>query len=124
MRILKLILASIFCLFLSFNLTAQNATQVTGIVTDVDGQPLPGVTVVEKGTSNGTITNIDGNYELKVYSNDPILTFSFIGYENQDVAINNRNVIDVVGEYFTRKRNHCFTDFPVHGVIFNGKNLI
>ncbi len=58
---------------------------VTGKVSDSKGNPLPGVTVIEKGTSNGTSTKADGTFSLSVKSNDVLLEFSFIGYKKQEV---------------------------------------
>jgi TonB-dependent starch-binding outer membrane protein SusC len=72
-------------------ITAQQT--VTGTVSDESG-PVPGVNVLERGTSNGTTTDFDGNYTLEV-GNNAVLIFSFIGYETQEVAVNNRNVVDV-----------------------------
>lgn len=74
---------------------AQNRT-VTGKVTSADdGTALPGVSVVEKGTSNGTATNADGTYTLSVPEN-AILVFSFVGMTTQEVSVANRSVVDVV----------------------------
>jgi TonB-linked SusC/RagA family outer membrane protein len=69
---------------------------VTGTVTDQDGQPVPGVTVMVQGTSNGTITDSNGNYELSSVSEDATLLFSFIGMESKEIIRDNRQVIDVV----------------------------
>src|SRR5690606_33705966 len=55
---------------------------------------LPGVNILRKGTSSGTVTDIDGNYRLSADANDT-LVFSFIGYENQEVPIGGRSQIDV-----------------------------
>lgn len=69
---------------------------VTGRVLDEKGQPLPGVTVVIKGTSTGTTTNVEGVYTLNIpEGGGNVLTFSFIGYAPQDVPINNRTTVDV-----------------------------
>lgn len=71
---------------------------VTGTVTDAnDGSSLPGVTVAVKGTTQGTVTNIDGVYELTT-TDDAVLVFSFIGMESQEVPVDGRTVIDVVLE--------------------------
>ncbi|UII23172.1 SusC/RagA family TonB-linked outer membrane protein [Fulvivirga ligni] len=68
---------------------------VSGKVTSaVDGEVLPGVSITIKGTSKGTITDFDGNYTIKV-DNEASLIFTFIGYMDQEVAINSRTVIDV-----------------------------
>ena len=64
---------------------AQNKT-VTGTVTDVSGSPLPGVNVVEKGTSNGTSTDFDGNYNISVAEN-ATLVFSSLGYATTEMSV-------------------------------------
>ncbi|GAB3780953.1 TonB-dependent receptor [Spirosoma horti] len=74
---------------------AEAAITVTGRVLDETGSPLPGVTVVLKGTTTGTTTSAEGVYTLSVPDGNATLTFSFIGYTTQDVAVNNRSTIDV-----------------------------
>ena len=70
--------------------------KISGTVTGSDdGMPLPGVSVVVKGTSVGVATNIDGKYEFNAPSESTMLEFSFIGYESQTVQIAGRSVIDV-----------------------------
>ncbi len=70
-------------------------TAVTGSVTDSkDGSTLPGVSVVVKGTTNGTVTDASGTYSIKV-SPEQTLQFSFIGYTPQDVAVGNQSIINV-----------------------------
>jgi TonB-dependent starch-binding outer membrane protein SusC len=79
--------------FASFALWAQERS-ISGKITDGDsGEAVPGVTVVIKGTSRGTITDFDGFYKLAVSDND-ILQVSFIGYQTQQVEIGARTVID------------------------------
>ncbi|WP_229312989.1 SusC/RagA family TonB-linked outer membrane protein [Larkinella terrae] len=69
---------------------------ITGRVLDEKGQPLPGVTVLLKGTTTGSTTNAEGMYTINVPEGaGSVLTFSFIGYASQDVAINNRSTVDV-----------------------------
>lgn len=66
---------------------------VRGIVTSAeDGKPLPGVAVVEKGTTNGTVTNADGSYELMLTTGNPVLILSGIGYQNQEVRVTSGNM--------------------------------
>nr|WKN37767.1 SusC/RagA family TonB-linked outer membrane protein [Tunicatimonas sp. TK19036] len=68
---------------------------VSGKVTDQEnGDALPGVNVVEKGTSNGTVTDIDGNYSVNVNEN-ATLVFSSIGYTTQEIPVNGRSTIDI-----------------------------
>lgn len=67
---------------------------VTGMVTDDYGEPLPGVNVVIKGTTNGTVTDVDGSYQLPK-SDDMILTYAFVGFESQEIEVGDRSTIDV-----------------------------
>ncbi len=67
---------------------------VTGTITDENGDPLPGATIQEKGTTNGTITGVDGKYSLDVPDNS-VLTISFVGFQTQEVQLNGRSVIDI-----------------------------
>ena len=79
---------------LSFNLSAQTIT-VTGNVMDSTGEPVIGASVIEKGnTSNGTVTDFDGNYSIKVPANATI-SFSYIGMKAQDVAVKGQSKINV-----------------------------
>lgn len=67
---------------------------VTGKVTDPDGNPLPGVNILIKGTITGTITDTDGNYRLEIEDPDAVLAFSFIGYTTQEISVEGRSLID------------------------------
>lgn len=69
---------------------------VKGTVMDENGESLPGVNVIEKGTTNGTATDADGKFSMNVQDANSVLVFSFIGYVSQEVAVNGRSVIDVV----------------------------
>jgi TonB-dependent starch-binding outer membrane protein SusC len=69
--------------------------QVTGVVRDDTGAPVPGVNVIEKGTTNGTATDIDGRYSLMINSDDATLVFSFIGYTTQELAVGGQTTLDV-----------------------------
>ncbi|MCW0481545.1 TonB-dependent receptor [Gaoshiqia sediminis] len=79
----------------SFDKTQQQQT-VSGTVTDAAGLPLPGVTVLVKGTTNGTITTFDGTYTLSGIPADATLQFSFVGMEPQEIAVSGRSQISVV----------------------------
>lgn len=68
---------------------------VSGNITDESDQPLPGATVLEKGTTNGTITDINGNYTLTISSPDAILVFSFVGYLKEEIPVNNQQQINI-----------------------------
>ncbi|WP_163710909.1 SusC/RagA family TonB-linked outer membrane protein [Mangrovibacterium lignilyticum] len=94
---MKKILVFLFCAIFGFHAYAQNLT-ITGQVTSKDdGQPLPGVTVVIQGTTNGTITNMDGYYKLEAPSNATLL-FSYIGMTPQTINIEGRTAIDAIME--------------------------
>lgn len=85
----------LLCFFFSISLYGQDRT-VRGQVLDGDtGTPLPGVNVRVEGTSTGTITNLDGQYNLQVPGDNATLAFSFIGYLTEKVTVGNRSTIDV-----------------------------
>ncbi|MFY0689731.1 MAG: TonB-dependent receptor [Cyclobacteriaceae bacterium] len=71
---------------------------VSGKVATPDGETLPGVTVLVKGTGSGTVTDLDGNFSIGV-GDDATLVFSFVGFQAQEVAVGARAVVDVVLEY-------------------------
>lgn len=74
----------------------QQQQTVTGSVTDENGEPLIGVSVVVKGSNgNGTITDMDGHYSLRLSGRNVTLVFSYIGYAPQEVAVSNRQRVDV-----------------------------
>lgn len=72
------------------------AQDVSGTVTDINGETVIGASVVVKGTSNGTVTDFDGNYLLSGIGADAVLEFSYVGYESQTIAVEGRQIIDVV----------------------------
>ena len=87
----------IMCLFLltvSLMVQAANPVKVTGRVTDTTGELMIGVTIQEKGTSNGTITDMNGTYNLTLTTKDPILVVSYIGYQTQEKKVNG-TVLDI-----------------------------
>ena len=90
----SLLLTVVLCALLPFTGLAQDR-QVTGKVTDENGIPLPGVNVQVKGTSNTTATSPEGFYSIKVSPGNSTLIFSSVGYEEQQVTINNRNEIGI-----------------------------
>ena len=73
----------------------QQAAVLTGRVTDRSGLPLPGVTIVVKGTTNGTISNNDGNYSITNIPPGATLVFSFVGMRTQEVVVGNQSTINV-----------------------------
>lgn len=75
---------------------AVSAQTITGVVTGADdGQPIPGVNIIEKGTNNGTITNLYGAYSLKVSGTGSVLVFSFVGYNPAEISVDGLTKIDV-----------------------------
>ncbi len=88
-----------FGAFLCFGLT--QAQEVSGTVSDASG-PLPGASVVVKGTTNGTQTDFDGNYTLIDIGEDAILEISYIGFMGQEVPVNGQTTIDVTLEEDTQ----------------------
>ncbi len=75
---------------------------VTGTVVDDAGMPLPGVSIIEKGTSNGTVTDVDGKFTINVASSESILMFSFIGMQSVEEPVGERRVIDLQMETDTQ----------------------
>lgn len=87
-----------FFMLMGFALQAQNV-QITGNITGADDESaLPGVSVVVKGTTIGTVTDYEGNYSLSVPANASTLIFSFVGMATQEVEIGNKSLINVVLE--------------------------
>ncbi|WP_321373089.1 TonB-dependent receptor [uncultured Draconibacterium sp.] len=77
---------------------AQQEKSVSGKISDKSGEPLPGVTVVVKGTTNGTITDFDGNYTITNVPDGATLQFSFVGMRLQEVAVGSQSVINITME--------------------------
>lgn len=91
---IKHLITVLVCALMSIGLSAQTIT-VTGVVTDYsDGYPLPFVTVMVKGTTNGTTTDVDGKYSITAPSNGT-LVFSYVGFEQQEISIASRTAINV-----------------------------
>jgi TonB-linked SusC/RagA family outer membrane protein len=91
-KLLKLMF--VFCLVSMQNMQGQ--TTVTGTVTDENsGIPLSGANIIVKGTTNGVSADFDGNYTITVSDEDATLVVSYIGYLNQEVAVNNRTTINI-----------------------------
>lgn len=81
-------------MMLSVNLFAQSF-RVSGKITDEAGQPVPGASVLEKGTTNGTVSDAEGSYNLSVAGENAVLVISFIGYKSIEINIGGRAVIDL-----------------------------
>lgn len=70
--------------------------QVNGTVTDKDELPIPGVNIIEKGTANGTQTDFDGKFTIEINEENPVLVFSYVGYETQEIPIEGETNLTVV----------------------------
>ncbi len=68
---------------------------VTGKITNAAGIPLPGVNIVEKGTTNGAVTDLNGNYSISVSDPNAVLVYSFVGYLSEEISINGQTAISV-----------------------------
>jgi TonB-linked SusC/RagA family outer membrane protein len=88
----------ILCILLAFVSVSAHAQDfiVTGTVKEADtGDPIPGANVVVKGTSNGTVTDLEGKYTLKIENQTIVLTYSFVGFITQEIEVGSQSVIDV-----------------------------
>jgi len=82
----------------SLSSVGQQMIKVTGRVLDSTGSPLPGVAIVVKGKTTGTITDVDGNYSLTNVPSDATLAYSFVGMKSVDIAVSGKSVINVTLE--------------------------
>lgn len=82
-------------LFFICNIVLAQTQSVSGTVTDSNGVPLPGASVIVKGTTNGTQSDFDGNYSLSNVPSEGTLVFSYLGYQTTEKLINNQTVINV-----------------------------
>lgn len=84
-----------FLLILPFGQTVFSQTAITGTVLDAKGSPLPGVSILIKGTNTGTSTDFDGNYSLNAKQGD-VLVFTYIGFVTQEIPVKEQRQINVV----------------------------
>jgi len=107
------------------DLMAQQVAKIyTGTVTDTKGEPLIGVSIVVKGTTTGTVSDINGKFSLQSISQNPTIAFSYIGYESKEISPKsseipqielretNKQLEDVVVVGYgtmRKKRPHCFS---------------
>ena len=84
----------IFIWVISVSVFAQTQN-ITGKITDSGGEPLPGVTIIIKGTTRGALTNFDGNYELPNVSGESILVFTYVGMTTQEIPIGKKTSVNV-----------------------------
>lgn len=92
---MKKILLLVFSLFFVFQVWAQERVVTGRVTSSEDGSALPGVNVVVKGTTTGSVTDADGKYSLSVPATGGSLVFSFIGLKTLDVPIGDRTIVDV-----------------------------
>ncbi|MDN5214111.1 TonB-dependent receptor [Fulvivirgaceae bacterium BMA12] len=86
----------LLALLVSSNAVFAQAVQISGQVKDEMGTIFPGVTILEKGTTNGAVTDLNGNFKLEVGSPDAVITCSYVGYHTQDISLAGRSTIDIV----------------------------
>ena len=94
-RLTSRLLVILFMMCIPLIGVAQNAFSVEGVVKDANGEPIIGASVVENGTQNGTVTDIEGAYKLKVNNGNAALKISYLGYKTQTIALNGRGKLDV-----------------------------
>lgn len=87
-----LILLALCCQF------GWSQIQVSGVISDAQGVPVTGATVVEKGTGNGAVSDFNGNYVIEVANTKSVLSFSFLGYQSQEITVGNQSIISVTLE--------------------------
>ena len=76
-----------------FNVQAQE--RISGVVKDVGGIPLPGVSIIQKGTTRGASTDFDGNYSLELTTGEKTLVFSYLGFKTVEIPVNGKTTINV-----------------------------
>src|SRR5690554_6244463 len=91
-KVFKILIFGMFFLF-TFQAVAQ--VQVNGTVSDNAGEPLPGVTILVQGTTQGVVTDMDGRYSISVPNAQSVLVFSFVGMESQEINVDGRTSINV-----------------------------
>jgi TonB-dependent starch-binding outer membrane protein SusC len=88
---MKKILLSFFIIACVVGQAYSQGRVISGKVTSTeDGSPLPGVNVLEKGTTNGTVTDADGTFSISTTGDNPVLVFSFIGFSSQEAVVGGR----------------------------------
>jgi len=117
---MKKLFTLVVCAMLCIAATAQST--ITGKIIDSDTQPLIGASVVERGTTNGTITDINGDFSL-IASSNAVLEVSYVGFDNQTVSLNGQTSVEImmseglqIGEILvtgSRSYNRSATDTPV-----------
>ena len=94
----KLHLLLVFFILGAFSKSFAQGIEVSGQVLDESGMPIPGVSVYQKDTTVGTITDFEGEYTLNVSGTNPVLVFSYVGFQTQEIPVNGRSTIQVTME--------------------------
>ena len=87
-------------LFLVFSSFIFAQSEVSGIISDSEGNPIPGATIIVDGTTNGTTSDFDGNYTISV-SSDQSLQFSSLGFSSQIIRVGDQETIDIILQTLT-----------------------
>ena len=91
----RILFLLVFVAFCCSSAMAQ-IQQIKGtVVSDNDSEPMIGVAILENGTTNGCITDLNGNYSIQVQNSNATLTVSFVGYKTQTIKVNGRNQINI-----------------------------
>ena len=96
LRLLPIVFFSLMLAFQGFAAPAEQGKVITGRITGSDRMGLPGVNVTVKGTTKGVISDSEGKYSIEGATRDAVLSFSFIGYTTQEIAIGSKSVVDVI----------------------------
>ncbi len=91
----KILYFLIFILIFSVPSLLSQPLEITGKIIGEDGAGMPGVNVVIKGTTTGTVTDVDGNYRITVPDSESILQFSYVGYLPEEITVGNQTTIDI-----------------------------
>ena len=94
-------LAVLLMCCLSYTTWAQTQSNVNGLVTDFSGEPLIGVSILVKGTSNGTVTDLDGKFSLSAEMGN-MLQISYVGYISQEVKVESDKLLRIIMEEDTK----------------------
>ena len=92
----KLYLAILVLFLTNYNSIFAQGHLISGTIVDESGTSLPGVTVVEENTTNGVVSDLDGNYVLTTSSSESSLVFSYLGFDTQTIAVNGRRYLDII----------------------------
>ncbi len=90
-----LLLVGLSSPLLSYGAGGREDERISGLVKDATGEPLPGVSILEKGTNNGTVSDLEGRFSIQVQSSESVLVFSFLGFTTQEIVVGNRASVEV-----------------------------